>query len=233
MLRQALDAADGRQHANPQPYHDPSESSSLLSRQHQSRTQTPDTAASGYGTASQTTTPQEGYDELEEGSGRIEDYSSSDDDEDDEWSNSNSSHQPPPGVARTSWNVMRSAFLLVANVENLWDSPVMNESGNTNASNAASSSALYRRRSYLVVFFWFLVLAGSYASERSTFKLLVDQAGPFRLFSVEMVTAVHAMMLGAGMILSNVYRNMSGEPENSASKIPLGIPMVDVGCKYL
>lgn len=136
-------------------------------------------------------------------------------------------------MGRKAWNMIRNAFLVVANVENLWDSPMINNGGNNNDNNHnhAPSQAALRRRSYLVVLFWFFVLAGAYASERSTFKLLVDQAGPFRLFSVEMVTAVHAMMLGFGMLSSNIYRRMSGEAQDASSKIPLGIPMVDVGCK--
>lgn len=212
MLRQALDEAERTQ---------------LL--QNLSRPQTPDTA-SGYGTASQTTAHEVYEDEEDEGSGSIEDDLSDDDD----WSHSNSEHQQhPPSMARKAWDVVKNVFSLVANVENLWDSPVINAnasiaSGSQQGINS-SAQASYRRRSYMIVLFWFLVLAGSYASERSTFKLLVDRAGPFRLFSVEMVTAAHATMLGLWMILSNLYHSKHREYDSSTSRIPLGVPLADVG----
>lgn len=222
MLRQALDAAEGQQ--SQQQHQDQSETSSLLSSQQQlSRPQTPETSTE-YGTTSH-----EGYEDDEE-----EESMEDDSYGDDEWTYNN--QQQPPGLASKAWGAIRNAFFLVANVENLWDSPMLNnprDAANSSLATPNSSSSAFRRRSYLVVLFWFLVLAGSYASERSTFKLLVDRAGPFRLFAVEMVTASHALMLGSWMILSNLYNHRHRNDENSSSKIPLGIPLVDVGCKYV
>ena len=53
-----------------------------------------------------------------------------------------------------------------------------------------------------IVTFWFGFLALAYAGERCTFQWIVDQAGPFRLFSVEMVTGLHALLLAIGMLSS-------------------------------
>ena len=55
----------------------------------------------------------------------------------------------------------------------------------------------------------------------------MDRAGPFRLFSVEILTFCHAILLGLGMLVSALYRR------KLSFKQPLGIPLVDVGCKFL
>lgn len=117
------------------------------------------------------------------------------------------------------WDCIKTAFLVVANVENLWDTP-------PDYVPSAGASRQSRRRNNLIVLFWFVVLATSYASERSTFKLLVDRAGPFRLFSVEMVTACHALMLLIGMLLAQCFGN-TGQFKS------LGVPLVDVGLMAL
>jgi hypothetical protein len=105
------------------------------------------------------------------------------------------------------WVGVRECFTTIANVDSLWD----------------DSEGNITRRNQMAVLFWFFVLASAYAGERSTFYLLVDRTGPFRLFSAVMITASHAVMLGFGMLVSAVYRR------NFHFKA-LGIPIVDVGC---
>jgi hypothetical protein len=249
MLRQAMDAAEGRLQEQQQQGHPPDEASRLLYSQLQPSV--PPSETTGYGTASQSARDEyddEDDDDEEEGSLQEDSYA------DDDWSDSQLHQQRHPGIARRAWDSIRNLFMLVANVENLWDSPAPTtgdvdagnggggggypihhrNAGSTVASMQSSTNAAsLRRRSYLIVLFWFVVLAGGYATERSTFKLLVDRAGPFRLFSVEMVTIAHAMMLGTWMVVSNLYHNrqVSTDDNNESSRIPLGIPLVDVGCK--
>jgi hypothetical protein len=256
MLRKAMDAAEGllqeQDHQQQGQRHPHDEASRLLySQQQPSGPLTPLPESTGYGAASQT--PRDEYDddddEDEEGSLLEDSYA------DDDWSDSPQHQQHHSGIARRACDSIRNLFMLVANVENLWDSPVpttggmdagnggggggypihYRNGGSSAASTMPSSTnvAQLRRRSYLIVLFWFVVLAGGYATERSTFKLLVDRAGPFRLFSVEMVTISHAIMLGSWMVVSNIYQNrqVASNDSNESSRIPLGIPLVDVGCK--
>lgn len=121
--------------------------------------------------------------------------------------------EPVPSLFAKVWQALKSFIILVVNVENLWDSPSHNNDGPE-----------LSRRNHYIVFFWFFVLAISYALERSTFKFLVDRSGPFRLFAVEMVTFTHALMTGLGMLISALSRK-------NFSIQALGIPIVDVGRK--
>ena len=139
------------------------------------------------------------------------------DDDDDyllEWDQETSSVTDLP---QTIWNKLKTCFLVVANVENLWDSPHDTE--------ARMGQEGYRD-STLIVLFWFVVLATSYACERSSFKLLVDRAAPFRLFAVEMVTGVHALILGLTMVIKSCV-------QPATARLGLGIPVVDVALMAL
>jgi hypothetical protein len=111
------------------------------------------------------------------------------------------------------WKGIKGCVVLVVNVENLWDSPEMN-----------GPQAPRSRKNHFIVLFWFFILASSYASERSTFKFLVDRTCPFRLFAIQMVTFSHALIVGMGMFISAVSRK-------DFTMQALGIPIVDVGCK--
>lgn len=231
MLRQALDAAEGEQQQDQEQEQQqrlqeqqslngsnyPDESSAL-SPQQPSRT----SETTGYGTtASQTTRDEEYSQSRTSGDEDDESYVSGDD-----WSYTQQLQQEAPqlGIAKRTWAAVRSVFFLIANVENLWDSPNPTNPNNQDARTQPTITARSRRRNYLIVLFWFVVLAGAYAAERSTFKLLVDRAGPFRLFSVEMVTACHATMLGIWLMISVL--------QHHENRIPLGVHLVDVGCKY-
>jgi hypothetical protein len=144
-------------------------------------------------------------------------------DDDEEWEEAwRNRHQNGPapvqvGLVEKIWQRVKGCFFLVLNVENLWDSP--------SASASSSERIVVPGKNHCVVLFWFFVLAASYASERSTFKLLVDRTGPFRLFTVEVITFSHALMVGMGMLISAIARK-------DFSMKPLGIPIVDVGCKF-
>ena len=80
--------------------------------------------------------------------------------------------------------------------------------------------------------FWFLFLSISYAGERSTFKLLVDRVGPFRLFSAELILGGHALLTGIGMALGHFVWNRRSSNENSRNGVGLGLPLADVGCEW-
>jgi hypothetical protein len=106
--------------------------------------------------------------------------------------------------------LIHSLVLAVANVDNLWDSPANRRT----------------KKTWFVVLFWFTMLAISYALERTTFKLLVDGMGPFRLFSSIVLTGTHALFLSSGLVIGRLLRNTWGRGFRS-----LGIPVVDIGCK--
>jgi hypothetical protein len=112
------------------------------------------------------------------------------------------------------WNIIKGCFTVVVNVENVWDSP------------SSSQGREISRRNHAIILFWFFILAISYTAERTAFKLLLDAAGPFRLFSVEMVSLMHALLVGSGMLVSAISRK-------NLKMQPLGIPIVDVGLMAL
>lgn len=58
----------------------------------------------------------------------------------------------------------------------------------------------------LILYFWVATLSLAYAFEKITFKILIDRAGPFRLFSAEIITSVHAIILILVMISIAIVR---------------------------
>jgi hypothetical protein len=213
MLRQALDAAEGQKQQEATAAAAANETTSLASATPvapQLPCPLSDSGRSrGYGTTG--TASEDGDSMGQSDDATDEDYLLDDDSQDDS--------DPQPGLLLAVWERVKSAFFIVANVENLWDTPP-----DPRQSQQAARSEQNRRVNF-VVFFWFFVLAVSYASERATYKILVDRSGPFRLFAGCMVTAVHAIMLGLVMIVSYLTNQMQPHP--------LGIPIVDVGLMAL
>ena len=159
-----------------------------------------------YGATSET----DGYDTQSYGDDTLDDQWQDESDlEHDTQSNSQSDQSSFYWV----WDRVKSSLRIIANVENLWDSDM-------------DVSPDQRRRNQLVVLFWFFILALSYAGERSTFKLLVDRTAPFRLLTVEAVTAAHALLLGIIVTAGYCLKSPS-------SKMKLGIPLMDVGVMAL
>eukprot|EP00550_Attheya_septentrionalis_P002560 CAMPEP_0198287208 /NCGR_PEP_ID=MMETSP1449-20131203/6100_1 /TAXON_ID=420275 /ORGANISM="Attheya septentrionalis, Strain CCMP2084" /LENGTH=632 /DNA_ID=CAMNT_0043985131 /DNA_START=92 /DNA_END=1990 /DNA_ORIENTATION=+ len=114
--------------------------------------------------------------------------------------------------ARRIGRATRTCFSVLVDVDNVWDSPGMGE----RAAGRNKWGAL----------FWFVVLGTSYATERSSFKLLVDRAGPFRLFSAEVITGVHALVVGIGMLLARICRK---KKPNAVEAKTFGLPLADIG----
>ena len=118
---------------------------------------------------------------------------------------------------------------------------------NGNSSNHLYSSTTRHR---IAVIFNCFLLAIAYSAERSTFKVLVDKAGPFRLLSAEVITGSHALVLGLGMAAGKASRYFAarnkaknGSSTSTASQPPqhrhrppdaaivkgVGVPLADLG----
>jgi len=152
---------------------------------------------------------------------------------------------------------LQSAVVAIADVENVWDSPgplsavediSANGSSNyggmrttrteNNNNNNQTSKILYEvitggtsTRNNTAAIFWFIFLATSYASERSTFKLLVDRVCPFRLFSAELILGGHALFIGLGMLIGHLFKKEKKEhniPDVSGFGLG-GLPLADIG----
>ena len=127
-----------------------------------------------------------------------------------------------------------------------WESPDVRRSyahGNANGSVGSGSilqSATTRHR--IAVIFNCVLLAIAYSAERSSFKVLVDKAGPFRLLGAEVITGLHALVLGLGMAVGSlaryiVARNKASDQTHrrrqpdahAAGGKGVGVPLADLG----
>lgn len=151
------------------------------------------------------------------------DSGSSDDDEDD---STDEIVPPSHSILGSIWSLITQSVRIVANVDNLWDSPLPNYNNNSSSlqRTATPSLPIYgttsvttttmfasrQRRNKLLVLFWFVVVATSYAGERSTFKWLVDRTGPFRLVMVQFVVLTNAFLMGILYALSTPRRRALG-----------------------
>jgi CRT-like, chloroquine-resistance transporter-like len=174
----------------------------------------PSTQASYGATASSTTSSSQPQPETRHRL-RSNDDDSSTASSDDYSSSSSSEEEVIVPLHERLWRGLKTLVRVVANVENLWDSPHLNHQQHP----PSLAARQLRRRNQYVVLFWFVVLASSYAGERSTFKLLVDRAGPFRLFTVQMITGTHILLMGTALVIS-YYRQR-------ARFMALGVPLVD------
>jgi len=165
----------------------------------------------------------EGNNDSDDGGGEssADDWDDDEEEDYDEEDEEEKEEEKPPFLIRL-WNGIKSFVVIVANVENLWDDAQPDQGS---PQQEQSTIRQFRRRRNAIVLFWFVVLASSYAAERSTFKLLVDRTGPFRLFSVEVVTATHCVLLLTGWFVAFLMK------QNSS--ISLGISIIDVGLMAL
>jgi hypothetical protein len=242
--REVTQAPDASQPDQPQPQHQTSVHPVSTS------TAAPNTRAS-YEEASQSID----YSSSSDSEGSIDD----DDDESDIHPADTSNFTKLKKSLRRIASKLRSAVVALADVDNVWDSPDANEFRRrdgvtsygsiddydnicTDRNNPTRASVIYNAvtgttaptRNRTAVLFWFLLLSFSYASERSTFKLLVDRVGPFRLFSAELIVGCHAGLLGMIVLVSEEWRRR----EKSDGGFGLGgsglpIPLADIGCKLL
>ena len=186
-------------------------------------------------------------------------YSSSDEEEgSDDEEESLSPHTRCAKFQRTIRGIaerIRSAAVTLADVDNVWDSPDANDfrhggvinygsidyDDNSRSTNPTRASVIYNAvtgttaptRNRTAVLFWFLLLSLSYASERSTFKLIVDRVGPFRLFSAELIVGCHAALLGLIVLVGEEWRRRDKNDEGLYfGSRGLPIPLADIGCEY-
>jgi CRT-like, chloroquine-resistance transporter-like len=171
-------------------------------------------------------------------SGSNREYPLSDDGEDDDGVSSDEDEDgsiddivpPPSSIVWSIWSLITQTVRVVANVDNLWDSPMTNNpTSNTSlhrmtapslptyGTTSVSVTTARQRRNKLLVLFWFVIVATSYAGERSSFKWLVDRTGPFRLVMVQIVVLTNAILMGILYAVSTPRRRA------------LGVSVVDVG----
>ena len=108
--------------------------------------------------------------------------------------------------------------------------------------NIIAGGTTTRNRTAAIV--WFILLSSSYAVERSSFKLLVDRVGPFRLFSAELILGSHALLTALGMAIGRMLLRNSKDKREINNHVLVsemrkgiygvfsGLPLADVACKF-
>ena len=132
-----------------------------------------------------------------------------------------------------------------------WESPDVRRSYDATNGRSGNNNHLYSSttRHRIAVMFNCFLLVIAYSTERASFKVLVDKAGPFRLLSAEIITGLHALVLGLGMATGKAARyfaarnkaakSSSGSstsqpqhhhrPPDSAVSKGVGVPLADLG----
>ena len=145
---------------------------------------------------------------------------------------------------------LRHVAVIIADVDNVWDSPEnsvtsnnsfnrIRRTNNNSDGRHTRSSMVYdvitggtsTIRNRTAAIFWFVVLSISYASERSTFKVMVDRVGPFRLFSAEIILGLHVLFSAIALTFWNTFWNKDekGFGSSYGGGFGLGLPLADVG----
>jgi hypothetical protein len=109
--------------------------------------------------------------------------------------------------------------------------------------NIIAGGTTTRNRTAAIV--WFILLSSSYAFERSTFKLLVDRVGPFRLFSAELILGSHALLTALSMAIGRLFLRNSKEKRDIDNSVLMaemrlggrnglfsGLPLADVAREF-
>ena len=126
-----------------------------------------------------------------------------------------------------------------------WESPDVRRSYNGTANGSVGSGSILQSattRHRIAVIFNCVLLAIAYSAERTSFKVLIDKAGPFRLLGAEVITGLHALVLGLGMAVGSlaryiVARNKASDQTHrrrqpdahAAGGKGVGVPLADLG----
>ena len=105
------------------------------------------------------------------------------------------------------FNKTKNFFIFIFHVDQeVWDSPNVS------------------RKQKIAVIFWLAAFSIGYALERASFKILVDHAGPFRMFAAEAISGLTAIALGATILFQAII-------DKSFQCKYVGFPLADIGGK--
>ena len=104
---------------------------------------------------------------------------------------------------------LKQAYIFLFKVdEDVWGSPNVNH------------------KHKIAVNVWLVAFSLGYATERSTFKVLIDHAGPFRMFAAEAITGLYAICVGFVLFTQALI------DKSCFTCYGIDFPLVDIGGKY-